>query len=376
MRRTWSRLQFGFTITYHYLFPQLTMGLALLLVIIRRSRSARATPRWDELARFWARIFAHHLRRRRRHRHPAGVPVRYQLGAVLRPRGRRRRSHAGAWRAVRLLRRIRVPRPLPLRREEARPAAPLLRGLHGLRSARGSPATSSSSRTRSCSTRSATRWTRTAASSSRASGRYLFNAWAFWEYAHTMTAAVITGAFVVSAVAAYWTLMGRYERHARAALRLGVVAGFVACALQLFPTGDQQGKLVADYQPADARRDGGKVREQRRTPTSRSSGSRTWTSGASRIPSSCPRRSASSPTARSGRPSRAWTTFPRDQWPDNVELLYFAYHIMVGLGTLLFALLRSRRLLLWRGTLLERARCSGCSCSRFPSRTSRRRPAG
>jgi cytochrome d ubiquinol oxidase subunit I len=24
----WSRLQFGFTITYHYLFPQLTMGLA------------------------------------------------------------------------------------------------------------------------------------------------------------------------------------------------------------------------------------------------------------------------------------------------------------------------------------------------------------
>jgi hypothetical protein len=24
----WSRFQFGFTITYHYLFPQLTMGLA------------------------------------------------------------------------------------------------------------------------------------------------------------------------------------------------------------------------------------------------------------------------------------------------------------------------------------------------------------
>jgi len=24
----WHRLQFGFTATYHYLFPQLTMGLA------------------------------------------------------------------------------------------------------------------------------------------------------------------------------------------------------------------------------------------------------------------------------------------------------------------------------------------------------------
>ena len=28
----WSRLQFAFTITYHYLFPQLTMGLGLFLV--------------------------------------------------------------------------------------------------------------------------------------------------------------------------------------------------------------------------------------------------------------------------------------------------------------------------------------------------------
>ena len=30
-----SRLQFAFTIAYHYLFPQLTMGLALLLVILK-----------------------------------------------------------------------------------------------------------------------------------------------------------------------------------------------------------------------------------------------------------------------------------------------------------------------------------------------------
>ena len=28
------RLQFAFTVTFHYLFPQLTMGLALLIVII------------------------------------------------------------------------------------------------------------------------------------------------------------------------------------------------------------------------------------------------------------------------------------------------------------------------------------------------------
>ena len=32
---TAHRLQFAFTITYHYLFPQLTMGLALLIVILK-----------------------------------------------------------------------------------------------------------------------------------------------------------------------------------------------------------------------------------------------------------------------------------------------------------------------------------------------------
>ena len=31
----WHRLQFAFTITYHYLFPQLTMGLAWIIVYFK-----------------------------------------------------------------------------------------------------------------------------------------------------------------------------------------------------------------------------------------------------------------------------------------------------------------------------------------------------
>ncbi len=42
---------------------------------------------------------------------------------------------------------------------------------------------------------------------------------------------------------------------------------------------------------------------------------------------------------------------PRDQWPDNVELLYYAYHVMVGLGTLLVAVMAASAALLWRGRL-------------------------
>src|SRR5438132_5829826 len=54
---TWSRFQFGFTITYHYLFPQLTMGLALLIVLFKAMAIRRGDERYHEAARFWGRIF-------------------------------------------------------------------------------------------------------------------------------------------------------------------------------------------------------------------------------------------------------------------------------------------------------------------------------
>jgi len=52
------RLHFGFTITYHYLFPQVTMGLALLIVVLKSLALARNDARYDQAARFWAKIFA------------------------------------------------------------------------------------------------------------------------------------------------------------------------------------------------------------------------------------------------------------------------------------------------------------------------------
>ena len=53
----WHRLQFGFTITYHYLFPQLTMGLALLIVVMKAIALRTGKSAWDDAARFWIRIF-------------------------------------------------------------------------------------------------------------------------------------------------------------------------------------------------------------------------------------------------------------------------------------------------------------------------------
>jgi hypothetical protein len=51
------RLHFAFTATFHYLFPQLTMGLALLIVVLKTIGLRRNDPVYHEAARFWGRIF-------------------------------------------------------------------------------------------------------------------------------------------------------------------------------------------------------------------------------------------------------------------------------------------------------------------------------
>src|ERR671925_2235545 len=53
-----SRLQFAFTLTYHYLFPQLTMGLAFVLVLLKTLHIIMREERYNTAGHFWARIFA------------------------------------------------------------------------------------------------------------------------------------------------------------------------------------------------------------------------------------------------------------------------------------------------------------------------------
>src|SRR5215472_14443802 len=51
------RLHFAFTITFHYLFPQLTMGLAPLIVILKTIYLRTDNPLYNRAARFWAKVF-------------------------------------------------------------------------------------------------------------------------------------------------------------------------------------------------------------------------------------------------------------------------------------------------------------------------------
>jgi hypothetical protein len=47
------RLHFGFTITYHYLFP---LGLALLILILK-TKAVRGNEAANQAVRFWTKVF-------------------------------------------------------------------------------------------------------------------------------------------------------------------------------------------------------------------------------------------------------------------------------------------------------------------------------
>jgi len=50
------RFHFAFTITYHYLFPQVTMGMALLIFILK-TKAVRGSEAANQAVRFWTKIF-------------------------------------------------------------------------------------------------------------------------------------------------------------------------------------------------------------------------------------------------------------------------------------------------------------------------------
>src|ERR1035437_2851718 len=53
-----SRLQFGLTIAFHYIFPPLSIGLGLILVIMESMWLRTGKVMYREMTKFWVKIFA------------------------------------------------------------------------------------------------------------------------------------------------------------------------------------------------------------------------------------------------------------------------------------------------------------------------------
>ena len=53
-----ARIQFAFTAGFHFLFPPLSIGLGVFLVVVQGFAYKLKTPEWRSLADYWTKIFA------------------------------------------------------------------------------------------------------------------------------------------------------------------------------------------------------------------------------------------------------------------------------------------------------------------------------
>jgi len=53
-----ARIQFAFTVAFHYIYPPLSIGLGLLMVVFEGTYLRTGNAIYHTLARFWTKIFA------------------------------------------------------------------------------------------------------------------------------------------------------------------------------------------------------------------------------------------------------------------------------------------------------------------------------
>src|SRR5918912_338143 len=156
----------------------------------------------------------------------------------------------------------------------------------------------------------------------------LLNSWMWPQYAHNMGGAVVCGAFVMSGLGAFYVLGRRHEEYGRIFLKVGVIAGALASLWMLFPSGHFSSEQVADHQPVSLAAMEGLFESERQA-------------GIVLI----------------GQPDIENQTIENPIVVPRAlsYLVYHSYHVMVGLGTIFIAIMVVAAFLLWRG-LLYRAR--------------------
>src|SRR6201998_1250056 len=222
-----DRLHSAFSITFHYIVPQLTMGLALLLLILKTAALRTGKESHNRAVRFWARIFAINFALGV----VTGIPMEFQFGTNwaafsrsaggvigqtlamegvfsfflestflgLMLFGEKRLGRIGHWFSVFLVwlglwlsRYLIIATDAWMQHPLAYSQGP--DGRFALGSFWG----------------------------------LLLNPWGLWQYAHNMLGAVQTGCFVMIAVGAFYLLSRRFEGDARIFLRTGISVGVVA----------------------------------------------------------------------------------------------------------------------------------------------------
>jgi len=344
-----GRVQFAFTIMFHYLFPILTIGLGVLIGVLKSVEFFGGRTEYGHAARFWARIFAITFGAGV----ITGIPMEFQFGTNW-----ARFSHfAGpvvgqtlfmegvfaffaesSFLGVFLLGEGRV-RPV------VHWLSALMVGCGAVLSGYFIVATDA--------------WMQHPVGYQIVGGRAeLTSLWALltnpylrWQYPHVVSGSIVTGSMVMAGVGAYYLLSKRDEDFGRLSVRVGVTAGLLCSLTSLFPTGALHAERVSRLQPAKTAAMEGLFETRRGAPMAISGMPDT---DAKRLldPILIPDALSYLMYGTASAPVTGLNDIPPDEQPP-VELVYYAYHIMVGLGTIFIALFVLSALALWRGTLFR-----------------------
>lgn len=94
----------------------------------------------------------------------------------------------------------------------------------------------------------------------------IINASTWNRFSHTMTACFICGSLLMAGISAYLLLKDRGNGVARKTLRLGLIVGLIASLVALYPTGDNSARQVAQTQPEKLATFEGLIHTQKRAP--------------------------------------------------------------------------------------------------------------
>jgi cytochrome d ubiquinol oxidase subunit I len=344
------RLQFAFTVTFHYLFPQLTMGLALLIVVLQSIALRTHDSRCRHAARFWAKIFAINFAIGV----VTGIPMEFQFGTNWSRFSKSAGGVIGQTLALEGVYSFFLESSfLGLFLYGEKLLGPVGHWISAIFVWLGSWLSGFFIIATDAWMQHPVGYTLGPAGEFRLDSfwQLIFNPWVLWQYPHNMLGAVATGAFVMAAIGAFYLIAQRDLEYGKIFVRVGVISAFAASVL-LLATGDGQGENVVRYQPVTLAATEGLFETQHGAPMAILGQPNTET------------QRLDNPLLLPGVLSfvtyRYWVAevkglneYPRDLWPDNIPLLYYSFHIMVGLGTIFMAISLVCTLWLWRGRLFD-----------------------
>ena len=348
----YDRMQFAFTITFHYLFPQLTMGLSLIIVFFKWKFLRTKIDKYNDAAKFWMKIFALNFAMGV----VTGIPMEFQFGTNWAKFSELTGGIIGQTLAMEGMFSFFLESSfLGLFIFGEKLLGHKLHFITGFLVFLGSWA----SGYLIIATHS---WMQHPVGYEiLENGKFVLNnfgalfsnPWLLPSYLHNQLASLITASFVVAAIGAFYLLSNKHNDFGKLFVKTGVIFGLISSLLVAFPTGDLVAKNVVKYQPVTFAAMEGIFETE-------DGGSEIVLIGQPNMQEKKLDNKIAVPNILSFLTYQDWDAeikglneFDEEVHPTNIPGLYYAYPIMVGLGTIFIGLMLLASIQLFRKKLYK-----------------------